>query len=83
MPNPDCENELWGSNVFPMKTHLYTPDSAAGFNRPEEENSKTLRRSPFLYSAALRFRREVIRLHRENEAEGTRVHYRRALSSEF
>ena len=66
-----------------MKTHLFAPDSQAGISRPSEENFRNFRRSPFLYTAALRFHREVLRLQLETEAVGTRVHFRRAMNTDI
>ena len=68
-----------------MKTYLLSPDSAAGLSRFENETPKILRRSPFLYAAALRLHRENLRLPRETEAEeiGTRIHFRRSIVSEL
>ena len=66
-----------------MKNYLLSPDSGAGLSRFENETPKSVRRSPFLYAVALRLHRETIRLPREMEALGTRIHFRRSIISEL
>jgi hypothetical protein len=65
-----------------MKTRLYSPDSAPGLSRADQENFKSVRRSPFLYTAALRYHRETLRVQREAEATGARINFQQTMSSE-
>lgn len=61
-----------------MKNQLFTPDSAAGMPQDFSESRHLWRRSPFLYSAALRFGKEPIRLSRTGpDSINTRVQFRR------
>jgi hypothetical protein len=64
-----------------MKTPLFTPDSVAGMPQDLTESRQLWRRSPFLYSAALRFGKEPIRLNRTGpDSVATRVQFRRPAS---
>jgi len=76
---PDTEIDLLPLHISAMKTPLFTPDSLSGISEPRAESRMLWRRSPFLYSAALRFGREPLRLiSRGPDSIATRVNFRRA-----